>query len=79
MSKVKILLVVFLLLSTTDLAQAEEGKLSAVFDITYMSKLMDKGGEFYGQQGGFLQTIDVDLFGTGFGVAVGRREATSGG
>ena len=78
MDKVKILLVAAVLLSTAGLAQGTE-KIGATFDITYMSKLMDKGGEYYGQKGGFLQTLDLDLWGTGFGVAVGHREATSSG
>lgn len=78
MDKVKILLVAAVLLSTAGLAQGED-KIGATFDITYMSKLMDKGGEYYGQKGGFLQTLDLDLWGTGFGVAVGHREAISSG
>ena len=55
----------FLFLGST--AQAEEGKLSGTFDVTYMSKLMDKGGEYYGQQGGAVdfrvQKLEVQLAG----------------
>jgi hypothetical protein len=70
---------VVLILSVGDTARSEDAKLKGVFDMTYMSKLMDKGGEYYGQQGGFLQTIGLDLWGTGFGIAVGHRAATSSG
>jgi hypothetical protein len=79
MTKTRILLIVVLFLFVGGMAHAEEGQLSGVFDVTYMSKLMDKGGEFYRQQGGLLETIDLDLWGTGFGMAVGHREATASG
>jgi hypothetical protein len=79
MNKLTILMIVLVMLSTGGLAQAEEGKLQTTLDVTYMSKLMDKGGEYYGQQGGLLETLDLDLWGTGFGAAIGHREATSSG
>jgi hypothetical protein len=79
MKTTKALLITALLLAMGGAAQAEEGKLKGTIDLTYMSRLMDKGGEYYGTQGGFLQTIDLDLWGTGFGVAVGHRAATSSG
>ena len=77
MSK-KVLLIAMLLFAA-GAAQAEEGQLGVTLDVTYMSKLMDKGGEYYRQQGGILETVDIDLWGTGFGVAVGHREATASG
>jgi len=79
MSKVRVLLFAVILLATASVGLAEEGKISATLDVTYMSKLMDKGGEYYSEDGGFLQTLDLDLWGSGFGVAVGRREATDSG
>jgi len=60
-------------------SQAEDRKLGVTLDVTYMTKLMDKGREYYGSKGGLLNSIDVDLFSTGFGVAVGHRQATSSG
>ena len=74
-----ILLISVLLLSTTDLVQAEEGKLGVTFDLTYMSKWLSKGSESYGQQGALFETIDIDWFGTGFGSYVTHRSATSSG
>ena len=79
MNTKRILIVAVILLGIAGVGLAEEGRLGATFDITYMSKLMDKGGEYYGQKGGLLETIDIDLWGTGFGVAVGHREAMSSG
>ncbi len=58
---------------------AEEKKLQTTLDVTYMSRLMDKGGKYYGEQGGLLETVGIDLWGTGFGAKIGHREATSGG
>jgi len=44
-----------------------------------MSKYMSKGAEGYGQQGALFKTIDLDLYGTGFGVKVTHRNATASG
>jgi hypothetical protein len=74
-----ILLIIVILLSAAGLSQAEEGKLGVSLDLTYMSKWMSKGAEAYGQQGALFQTIDVDLYGTGFGVKVTHRNATASG
>ncbi|MHC4364304.1 MAG: hypothetical protein ACYSTJ_02415 [Planctomycetota bacterium] len=60
-------------------AIAQDGRLGVTFDLTYTSKWMSKGAEAYGQQGGFFKTIDVDLYGTGFGVKVTHRNATASG
>ena len=60
-------------------AIAQEGRLGVTFDLTYTSKWMSKGAEAYGQQGGLFKTIDVDLYGTGFGVKVTHRNATASG
>jgi hypothetical protein len=79
MNKLNYLLIAVILLSIVSIGYAEEKKLSGTFDVTYMSKLMDKGGEYYGQQGGLLETLDLDLWGSGFGVAVSHREAMASG
>ena len=57
----------------------QEKELGVTFDLTYMSKWMSKGAEAYGQQGGLFETVDVDLYGTGFGFQVTHRSATSSG
>jgi len=71
-----VVVILVLLLST---AEAENKELGVTFDLTYMSKWMSKGAEAYGQQGAFFKTIDIDFYGTGFGVAVTHRNATSSG
>lgn len=71
---------IMLFAATFTLAEAQEDKkLGVTFDLTYMSKWMSKGSEGYGQQGALFKTIDVDWFGTGFGVKVTHRNATASG
>jgi len=77
--KKRILPIIVLLLSTAGLAQAKDDKLGVTFDLTYMSKWLSKGAEVYGQQGALFETIDLDLYGTGFGVKVTHRNATASG
>jgi hypothetical protein len=76
--------IIVLLLSTAGFAgpsesNSPEKKLSFTYDITYMSKYMTKGFESYGQQGGLFNSIDVDLYGTGFGINVLHRNAIASG
>ena len=79
MSK-KILLVTVILLSTANFALAKEGKkLGVTLDLTYTSKWLTKGVEGYKSSGGFFKTIDVDFYGTGFGLKTTHRNATSSG
>jgi len=56
-----------------------EKELGVTFDLTYVSKWMSKGAQAYGQQGGLFKTLDLDLWGTGFGVKITHRNATSSG
>ncbi|MHC4260598.1 MAG: hypothetical protein ACYSTF_09360 [Planctomycetota bacterium] len=77
--KKRILLVVVVLVALPSFAQAKEGKLGVTFDLAYLSKWLSKGAEAYGQQSALFKTIDVDLYGTGFGVKVIHRNATSSG
>jgi hypothetical protein len=74
-----LLLTVAIGLLTANSARAEEKELKVSFDLTYTSKWLSKGVEAYGQKGGLFKTIDVDLYGTGFGVKVTHRNATSSG
>jgi hypothetical protein len=77
-----ILLVSVALLCMTEIVEAQDvknNKLGVTLDLTYMSKYMSKGEEDYGQQGGFFETLDLDLWGTGFGTSVSHREATASG
>lgn len=77
--KKRILLTITLLLFITGMAQAEEDQLGVTLDLTYSSKWLSKGFYGYGQQGALFKTVDLDLYGTGFGVKVTHRNATSSG
>lgn len=79
MNKTKILIMMIILLSIAGISQAEEKKLGVSLDLTYMSKYMSKGSEGYGQQGGLFETVDMDLYGSGFGVSVTHQSATRNG
>ena len=70
MTKTRILLTVIVLLGAIGMTQAEEGKLGVSLDVTYMSKYLSYGAEVYSEDGAFFETIDLDLWGTGFGAAV---------
>jgi hypothetical protein len=74
-----VLLSVGIWLSAACLAGAEDKKLAVTLDLTYTSKWLSKGVEAYGQQGGLFKTIDFDFWGTGFGVNITHRNATSSG
>ena len=75
----RVSLIVVMLSTTAPPVQAEEGKLGATGDLTYMSKWMTRGKEGYGQQGAFFETVDLDLWGSGLGMAVSHQSATSSG
>ena len=79
MKKWFFLLVSVISLSLVGLVHAREDKLGVTFDLTYMSKYMSKGVEAYGQQGALFKTIDLDFYGTGFGVKVIHRNALASG
>lgn len=78
MSK-KILLIAVVLFGVANLACAEEEKLGVTLDFTYTSKWLSKGVEAYGSKGGFFKTVDVDFYGTGLGIRITHRNATSSG
>ena len=59
--------------------QAQANKLAVTFDLTYMSKWLSKGVEAYGSHGALFKTINLDFYGTGFGVKITHRNATSSG
>ncbi len=58
---------------------AEQEELGVTFDFTYTSKWLSKGVEAYGSKGGLFETIDVDFYGSGFGLKTTHRHSTSGG
>ncbi|MBW7989023.1 MAG: hypothetical protein FVQ84_03250 [Planctomycetes bacterium] len=77
--KKTILLTALFLLALGDAVRAEEGELGVTLNFKYMSKWLSKGAYGYGQQGAFFKIIDLDLYGTGYGVKVAHRNATASG
>jgi len=79
MQKKRILLVVVILLSAVGLCQAATDELHGTIDVTYLSKWVWRGFTVYGKQSAIQPSIDLDLYGTGFGVsAMGHRANSSG-
>jgi len=82
MRKAGILLVVsalFIVSVSGVQAQQRTRELGVSFDLTYMSKWLSKGVEAYGSHGALFKTLDLDFYGTGFGVKITHRNATSSG
>lgn len=77
--KKEILYVVLLLLFTAITVQAEENELGVTLELQYRSKWLSKGFPVYGQQGALFKTIDLDFYGSGFGLNVTHRNATASG
>jgi hypothetical protein len=77
--KKTILLTALILLALGDAVRAEEGQLGVSLELSYWSKWLSKGAYGYGGHGGLFKTLDLDLYGTGFGVQVIHRNSTSGG
>ena len=66
-----ILLIAVILLSTAGLAQAQEDELGVTLGVKYMSRLIWRGFDVYKDNDAAIRPfVDVDLYGTGFGVNV---------
>lgn len=75
-----ILFAVAVLLVAVNLVHAQgEKELGVSLDVTYASKWLTKGIEGYGAKGALFKTLDIDLYGTGFGIKIVHRNATSSG
>jgi len=65
---------IVLLLAAAGPVQAQEGELHGVIELTYQSKYVWRGFDVYGDKSAIQPAIDLDLFGTGFGIsAMGHR------
>ncbi len=77
--KKAILLTAVILLSTVGFVWAQEGELHGVIDLTYQSKNIWRGFDIYGDKSAIQPAIDLDLYGSGFGIgAVGHRANSDG-
>jgi len=74
-----IVLTAVLLMTAAALAQEKGGELHGVIDVTYQSKYIWRGIDVFNDKSAIQSSVDLDLFGTGFGVsAMGHRANSSG-
>ena len=66
------------LLAIGGMAQAQEPELHGSLDVTYLSKYVWRGFDIYGDKSAIQPSIDLDLYGTGFGINVMGHRANSG-
>lgn len=74
-----ILMTVVCLLAAAGLAKAEAGELSGTVDLTFQSKYIWRGFDVYNDKSAVQASINLDLFGTGFGVSMMGHRANSSG
>jgi hypothetical protein len=79
MKKQGILLAAVVLFCAAGFAQAQEGELHGSVDFTYQSKYIWRGFDVFGEKSAIQPSVDVDLFGTGFGIDVMGHRANSSG
>jgi len=77
MKKKAILLTAVFLFATLSVVQAQEGELHGTIDVTYLSKYVWRGFDIYGDKSAIQPSIDLDLYGTGFGVNIMGHMANS--
>lgn len=79
MKKKGILLTVVILLTAAGFAQALEGELKGSIDLTYQSKYIWRGFDAYADKSAIQPAIDLDLYGTGFGINIMAHRANASG
>jgi hypothetical protein len=78
MKKEGILLTVVVLLSVAGFAHAQD-ELTGSIDLTYQSKYIWRGFDIFGDKSAIQPSVNLDLFGTGFGLSVTGHRANSSG
>ena len=80
MKKMILLITIIAVCSVSVAAPASDSKLHGIVDATYVSRFIWRGCDSYGQNhSAFQPSVDLDLFGTGFGVYVWSSRANSSG
>ena len=78
--KKAVLLMTILLVSASVAAESAEKKLGITLDVTYLSRYIWRGLDVYGENHSAIQpSIDIDLYGSGFGVNVFHSRSNGGG
>ena len=77
--KKRLLISTVFLLALGGLAQAQDGNLHGVLDVTYQSKYLWRGIDVYGDKSAVQSSLDLDLFSTGFGLRTEAHRANSSG
>lgn len=78
--KIALAALVTMLVTTAEPAQSEDSKLGVVLDATYVSSYIWRGFDTYpSDHSAFQPSIDIDLYGTGFGVNVWWSRANKSG
>jgi hypothetical protein len=57
----------------------QKKELGVTLDLQYHSRWLSKGALGYGQQGALFETMDLDFYGSGFGVKTTHRSAVGSG
>jgi len=74
-----ILATIVLLMCASSIVLAQEAELHGVLDLTYQSKYIWRGFDIFGDRSAIQPSVDLDLYGTGFGLNVMGHMANSGG
>jgi hypothetical protein len=74
--KQKVLFAAIVLLAATALVQAQD-ELHGSIDVTYQSKYVWRGFDIYGDKSAIQPSLNLDLYGTGFGIGVTGHRANS--
>lgn len=68
-----------ILLSAVGLVRAQQGELHGLIDVTFQSRYIWRGFDMYGDKSAIQSAVDLDLFGTGFGISAMMHRANSSG
>jgi len=73
-----VMVLVAAVLVTAGTALAQDKALHGSVDVTYQSKYVWRGFDIYGDKSAIQPSVDLDLWGTGFGVSAMGHRANSG-
>jgi len=74
--KKKLFVCIVVVLFAAGLAGGQQGEITGSFELVYLSKWLSKGSSVWGQQGGFFESVNLNLWDSGFGTYVTHRHST---